>query len=382
MASAGEIKVNIKTTKGAKDSVMVAATATVLQLKQAIAGKLENSPVESQRLIYKGRVMKDDKTCADYSLENDHTVIVVTKNPKKKAVAPSTTNTQPAAPASNSESIPSSAQARGSEQPSAANPNAANPFAAFMGGNMGGNAAPPNMGGMGDMGGMMGGMGGMMQNPEMMQQMLNNPMVQNMMQQMAQNPDMLNQMLQNNPMLQNMAQQNPQIQTMLQNPEMLQQMFNPQMIQAAMNMQNAMQQMRTAQQNANPNPASGTGSEQNSGTGDANPSAANPNAANPNAANPNAANPNAANPNANPFAAFGGMPFMNMGGMMGGMGNNNMGAPAPDQNQRTAAATNYQSQISQLNDMGFTDADANLDALIMTGGNVQAAINRLLGGGN
>ena len=30
--------------------------------------------------------------------------------------------------------------------------------------------------------------------------------------------------------------------------------------------------------------------------------------------------------------------------------------------------------------MGFTDAQANIRALVATGGNVQAAVNRLLGG--
>ena len=40
----------------------------------------------------------------------------------------------------------------------------------------------------------------------------------------------------------------------------------------------------------------------------------------------------------------------------------------------------YRDQLSQLNSMGFTDAAANIRALIATGGNVQAAIDRLLGG--
>merc|ERR1719150_2955827 len=54
--------------------------------------------------------------------------------------------------------------------------------------------------------------------------------------------------------------------------------------------------------------------------------------------------------------------------------------PQPQQQQNTEAQRNqarlnYQSQLSQLNNMGFTDADANLNALIATGGNVQAAVN-------
>jgi len=39
----------------------------------------------------------------------------------------------------------------------------------------------------------------------------------------------------------------------------------------------------------------------------------------------------------------------------------------------------YREQLNTLNEMGFIDADANLQALIATGGNLQAAINRLVG---
>mmetsp|Transcript_7788 Transcript_7788/g.15292 ORF Transcript_7788/g.15292 Transcript_7788/m.15292 type:complete len:97 (+) Transcript_7788:643-933(+) len=42
------------------------------------------------------------------------------------------------------------------------------------------------------------------------------------------------------------------------------------------------------------------------------------------------------------------------------------------------AAAHYASQLSTLADMGFFDADANLRALMATGGNVQAAVERLL----
>jgi len=39
----------------------------------------------------------------------------------------------------------------------------------------------------------------------------------------------------------------------------------------------------------------------------------------------------------------------------------------------------YRDQLQQLNAMGFTNAEANLEALIQTGGNVEAAVERLLG---
>ena len=39
----------------------------------------------------------------------------------------------------------------------------------------------------------------------------------------------------------------------------------------------------------------------------------------------------------------------------------------------------YSSQLSSMAEMGFADADANLRALVATGGNLDAAIARLLG---
>jgi len=63
----------------------------------------------------------------------------------------------------------------------------------------------------------------------------------------------------------------------------------------------------------------------------------------------------------------------------------NMNTPPPAGAPANAGATvapeiRYASQISQLCDMGFFDADANLRALVATGGNVNAAVERLLSG--
>jgi len=63
----------------------------------------------------------------------------------------------------------------------------------------------------------------------------------------------------------------------------------------------------------------------------------------------------------------------------------NMNPPPAGTTVANTAATvapeiRYASQISQLCDMGFFDADANLRALTATGGNVNAAVERLLSG--
>jgi len=64
--------------------------------------------------------------------------------------------------------------------------------------------------------------------------------------------------------------------------------------------------------------------------------------------------------------------LMGGGGLMGG----GPGAPPPVENPAEA----YASQLQQLSDMGFYDRDANIRALQATGGNVNAAVERLLSG--
>ena len=39
----------------------------------------------------------------------------------------------------------------------------------------------------------------------------------------------------------------------------------------------------------------------------------------------------------------------------------------------------FKNQLQQLNEMGFTNKEQNIQALLATNGNVQAAIERLLG---
>jgi len=77
----------------------------------------------------------------------------------------------------------------------------------------------------------------------------------------------------------------------------------------------------------------------------------------------------------NPFAAL----FSNLQQQ----GNNpfaQMFAPQQQQQQQQQVRPEilYRAQLSALNEMGFYDAERNIAALIATGGNVQAAVERLL----
>lgn len=234
------------------------------------------------------------------------------------------------------------------------------PFASGMGLGMG---ASPFGGGLGGM--------GAPQDPAAMATMMQNPAMQQMMAQMMQDPNMIQQVATSlsllmlfsfltklclqmsamNPQL-GAALHNPQVRAMLANPAFLQQMSNPQSLQAMMQMQ---QQMAAA----------GMGG----GTF-------------------GAGNPFAGGAGFNPYMMGEGFP----GGVapVGGAGGNNLNFSSLFGGNAAGAfpvqppvdpAVRYASQLQQLQDMGFSDADANLRALQATGGGVNAAVERLLGGG-
>ncbi|KAF2735732.1 hypothetical protein EJ04DRAFT_183730 [Polyplosphaeria fusca] len=88
--------------------------------------------------------------------------------------------------------------------------------------------------------------------------------------------------------------------------------------------------------------------------------------------NPNpSATPGTNNPPPNPFAGLFGS---------GGFGGNGFGTPPPTDNR--PPEEQYETQLRQLNEMGFFDFDQNVQALRRSGGNVQGAIDHLLSGGS
>ena len=96
---------------------------------------------------------------------------------------------------------------------------------------------------------------------------------------------------------------------------------------------------------------------------------------NPNGAATGSA-PAPTDPAANPFAAFfgpGGL--MATGGGFGGMGG---APPAPVVQDTRPPEERYETQLRQLNDMGFYEFERNVEALRRTGGSVQGAVEYLL----
>jgi ubiquilin len=162
-----------------------------------------------------------------------------------------------------------------------------------------------------------------------MSAMMSNPMIQAQMQEMFRNPQMMAQMAAMNPQLGQMMA-NPQVAAMLQNPAMIQQVLNPANLQAMMNMQASMQQLQS--------------------------SGLIPGYLTPAQGGPGLDFSSILGPGPTPFPV----------------------APVPSA-VPIDPAVNYASQLQQLQDMGFSDAARNLQALVQTNGNVNAAVERLLG---
>ncbi|RCK55481.1 Ubiquitin domain-containing protein DSK2 [Candida viswanathii] len=203
-----------------------------------------------------------------------------------------------------------------------------------------------------------GGMNSNLPDPDQLNSMMSNPMFQQQMQAMLSDPQMLDFMIQQNPQLRAMG---PQVREMLQSPFFRQMISNPQMMRSMMEMNRG----NAAAQSAFPAPG-------------ANPAAGGENAGGENATTGDNANANAnagGAAAANPFAGLfpNGVPPIDPLALFGGA------APAGPVDNRPPEER-YESQLRQLNDMGFYDFDRNVEALRRTGGSVQGAIEYLLGG--
>uniref|UniRef100_A0A5B6ZU89 Putative Ubiquitin family protein isoform 3 n=1 Tax=Davidia involucrata TaxID=16924 RepID=A0A5B6ZU89_DAVIN len=71
-----EVTVNIRCSNGSKFSVRTSLGSKVGAFKAFLAQNCDVPP-DQQRLIYKGRILKDDQTLDSYGLQADHTVHMV-----------------------------------------------------------------------------------------------------------------------------------------------------------------------------------------------------------------------------------------------------------------------------------------------------------------
>jgi len=351
-----EVAINIKGPSELKLSITISLDKSVKELKAAIAAQ---SSVEEdrQRLIYSGRVLKDEEKLSTYKIQSGHTIHMV------KGVA----RTQPAETAA-PQRLPTMAAGQNPSDPlTMLNTPMAhgamagfNPFA-----DMGLNVNDPNM------------FQGLMDSPQFLEQMSA----------IMSQPEFVDQMIAMDPTLRD----NPQMRQMFQSEQFRSMMQNPEVLRSMVNMSS---QLRSAGVSpGNPFGGMGGASAQGGGTLLPFPPFAGLTQASPSAGASSAA-PAAGAPAAPFGGTAGGSPFgavdpallMQLMGGMGGPPPWAAGATASGSQPAPVAAgpppeERFQTQLQQLSDMGFTNARQNIRALLATGGNVNGAIEYILGGG-
>ncbi|EDO14701.1 hypothetical protein Kpol_1068p11 [Vanderwaltozyma polyspora DSM 70294] len=375
------IKIHIKSGQN-KWEVTVDVSNTVLQLKEEIA-KVSEIPVENQRLIYSGKILKDDQVLEFYKIQDEHSIHLV-----KSGGASKTNTSASAAAASTSTATNSDSNAPLPSNIAAGQSGGFNPLSDLTSARYAGYGLNlPSA----DMFGPDGGMNSMPNQDDMLR-MLENPVFQSQMNEMLSNPQMIDFMIQSNPQLQAMG---PEARQMFQSPFFRQMLTNPEMIRQSMQMANMMGGNGQFGANAAASSFPAPGETDTTAAAETNTETTSTPAAT-GAAAAGQQNPFASlfNPAMNPFAAM----MNNNAAAAAGAGATGAagatGTPAfdpslfasmfqpPQQQQQEQdnrpPEERYESQLRQLNDMGFFDFDRNVAALRRSGGSVQGALDALL----
>lgn len=231
--------------------------------------------------------------------------------------------------------------------------------------------------------------------PELMAA-LNGPLMQQMWQQMVSNPEAMQAMIDSNPLLSGNPQLREQLRAALpamQSPEFQALLSNPQALSAMMQIQQGMSQLQRAVPDLAGNPFAGLLPNLNLNTSSAstpaNPSNTATTAGNttstganttgtPTATTGSTTTPSTNNP-LDPLASLMAQMFT---GQMGNSGAGGLGGLSnllgSTLNPSQPPEERFRSQLEQLTSMGFLNREANIQALIATFGDVNAAVERLL----
>ncbi|XP_051498801.1 ubiquilin-1 isoform X3 [Apus apus] len=188
--------------------------------------------------------------------------------------------------------------------------------------------------------------------------MFNTPGMQSLLQQITENPQLMQNML-SAPYMRSMMQslsQNPDLAVQMQNPDTLSAMSNPRAMQALLQIQQGLQTLATEAPGLIPGFSPGVGGLGSTGapTGSTIPSSV----------------PSENTSPASGTAEPGHQQFVQQ--MLQALAGANT-------QQLQNPEIRFQQQLEQLSAMGFLNREANLQALIATGGDINAAIERLLG---
>jgi len=254
-----QLTFKVKTSSDGLHNITIAETATVLDLKTKLAGAdYENIPADRQRLIYSGRVLKNEELLSAYKIKAGNTIHMVKSAASNAAQNPANAvSTAPGAAARAAPGVPVNMAAG----------TANNPLANLTGARYAGQINLPSR----DMFGVDGGVRshlplllssllsfptarpdnsllkalladdnkqmGAPPNEDQMADMLSDPATAQMMNEALSNPQMVDMMINSNPTLRAMG---PAAREMLQSPFFRQMMTDPNMIRQAARMQRQM----------------------------------------------------------------------------------------------------------------------------------------------
>ena len=378
------VNINVKLSTGKQVTVSIPTVDMTVAAFKTAAAEIVDIPANLQRIVYRGKVLKDVDVLKALGVEDGHAVHVVRVAgaatdaapqvaPAAAAPAPTVTtdqHTTAAAPTTAPAPAPQAnpyAALFGVPAPAPQGPVANGPVAPFLS-----PFAQPAGGMMNQWPGGFGAMPGGMPNvpPQMIQQMMQDPMMRQMMQAMLSNPEMMQNMLAQHPMMQNMTPQ--------QRAVVMQQMADPNVLNMAMNMMGGGGGGLAAPPfpGGNPQlqqPQHGAGAPNYEALAQQLVAMGFPNAsANTAALRASQGDIGLAIQQLQLqqlFAAGGAGPAAPAGGQ-------NFFSPLPPVGN---PAQVYAVQLQQLKDMGFPNESANLAALQQSQGNIDFAIERLLG---
>ncbi|XP_037309432.2 ubiquilin-4 [Pungitius pungitius] len=363
---ASTMVVTVKTPNG-KEDISIPEDSSVSQFKLEVSKKFE-AQHDQLVLIFAGKILKDGDTLNQHGIKDGLTVHLVIKTaPKSTGDSTSQTTSRSATPQNSSISSSSISSSSSSRNVTATADRAAG----------GTSQTPPAnaMGGLEDMSSLLGlGMRSssfmemqqqvqsqLMSNPQMLSQMMGNPMVQNMMS----NPDLMRQMLAGNPQMQQLMGQTPDVSSMFNNPELMRQMQSPETLSMLTNPR-AMQALTQIQQGLQTLQTEAPGFMSRLAPG----GLAGFPASGGSSILPENPQPPAMATASSPTSATSPSDQQLLQQMLQMFAGGRQTPQTPE--------VRFQQQLDQLNTMGFIDRQANLQALIATGGDVNAAIERLL----
>ncbi|CRG96185.1 ubiquitin domain-containing protein DSK2, putative [Plasmodium gallinaceum] len=373
------INVSFKVTGGKEFTISIEPDITVLDLKKKCCDHVD-IPVEAQRIIFKGKILKDKESLSTYNVADGNTMHLVrsaipTKEPEEekennKNESSSNQNTNSNDNLSDLSDNPLVQMLLQSGTGDVNNFNS-------------GTGSGDNLN-FGNFANLLNSNGGEF-NRDTISSLLNNPLARSLLNELSNNPEMLTNLVSNNPILRNTFSQSPIMQPVLENPNLLREFMRPEVLQAGLQIENALNMNNN---NNNNNNSSQRGIRMEDLLNNLNNfTNTNTSANNTDNNNPNENNNNSNINNINSLFQSQELLQTFQQVMRANRNLANLNFPNSSQNldfnssnvtDNRSPEEKYASQLLSLQEMGFIDNAANIQALQETGGDVNSAVTRLL----